>query len=1166
MIMTLLPSALFANAAGAISVDFSKPVTQDNASFYDNNTVLQFQNKEGRQDSAWGSATFNLNVSEPGEYRATVKYAGGGSAFFKVGLGTNEDLYGEGKWLNGSDDWGTPSKTKSVNVTLTAGTHTVTFGGQDYAKYAGFTLTKADGSTEDSSSEIQQPVDPAVADGFHVSGKDILDANNNKFIMRGINIGHAWLHPTHNTKPYSNDTFKAIKASAKLGVNTIRFCLSDGDNRQDMSEDWIETPREEVQEIIDTCEDYNVVAVLTLQDPTGNNGDWMIDNAVKYWISIRDILNAHKDTVILNIANEWNGNMGYYRTAIQRIRDAGIGNMIMVDAGDWGHGVGTITGNAGSIAGADRLNNTIFSIHAYKDIGIVRDAVYNCNQISQPIVVGEFGDDPNGTMDCCEKWGIGYLAWSWIGNDGGVEYLDMAKDDDALELHSYGSNIFNKSTGIQNTSKLCTVYNSKPDPVVTTAVADGQGDMGTVSQGSTVKLGDFTTVTATEKAGNHFEYWSIDGEKVSKSATYKFRPSKNTKIVANFGAGESSTKTLILSSDSSMSYTDLGTNYVVPFIVNKGHGNIKVKITNGAGEWTNIFTDQNRISVSPSNGTEGKGSEGYNKKAPTFDTNIYSYCQNNSEYTISSSSPAGTYYVGVSGSANITIEITYENNDVSKYGSEDPDPPTPTEPKYIVTLQASDSNNGTVGETFSKKNFNPGDTLTFPNATAKNGYTFLGYNNGENKVYKQGDTYTFDPIKAGKGDQKITFTAVFEKNVGTYRDLPIVSVTTKDSYVENVDKENEIDAWISTYNTDLADMNLASISANGGGLRGRGNSTWGLAKKPYRLKFGKKTSLLTNTTDSNKKWVLLADYADRTLLRNKTVFDLAAKFGNIPFATKTQSVELYINGEYRGVYLVAQQTEDKDGRAGIGAIEDDGDYDANFTATDDELKFLAELDAGAKDSNEELYCDAYYANGKQKYYVFKSGAAKNPNGPFNQTDSNNVYIKRIKQYLDDVNSAIESGDENRIRQYIDVPSFVDMYLLQEIADNADVGAGSFYLSKYSDGKYDNKLTASPPWDFDRAFGNDQRCLDPTKLYVAKGEYESDGTNVSKWYMHLCSKDWFVREIEKRFTQLEDDGTFDEIKNPATYEKWKSSAAFNANFEKWQVQNSSIGIWGEAPTS
>ena len=1136
MLVTLLPSALFVNAAEAVDLLNGVPY---------------------EHYGSWASKDITYNVPESGEYKVTAYIQGSSGAHIKIWVGSN--LLVDNSSYFSSDTWTDVTETKTY--TLPKGDLVVSLQGQNF-KYTKFTIEKIGGSTggDESSSNVESSstTEPAVADGFHVSGKKILDANDNEFIMRGINIGHAWLHPTHNTKPYSNDTFKAIKASARLGVNTIRFCLSDGDDRQDMKyEDWIKTPRSEVEEIIKTCEDNNVVAVFTIQDPTGNSGTWMIDNAVKYWIEIADLLNAHKDTVILNIANEWNGDMGYYRTAIQNLRNAGIGNMIMVDAGDWGHGVSTITSNAGSIAGADKLNNTIFSIHAYKDIGNVRDAVYNCNQISQPIVVGEFGDDPNSTMDCCEEWGIGYLAWSWIGNDGGAEYLDIAKDDDALELHSYGSNIFNKNTGIQSTSKLCSVY-TKNNPSYTVTPKTSNSESGTVSSAQTVNIGDFVTVTATPKDGSAFKNWTINGKAVSNSASYKFRPSANTEIVANFkDAG--STKTLTLSSDTSMSYSDLGTNYVVPFIVNAGHGDIKVKITNGAGEWTNIFTDQSSISVSPSNGTEGKGTAGYNKKAPNFDTSIYSYCQNNSEYTINSNSPAGIYYVGVSGSENITIEITYEDGDVSKYGSEDPD--EPTDPHYIVTLQSSNTNNGTInGETFSKKNFMPSEALTFPTATANSGYTFKGYNDGENNLYQPGEVYSF--AEGLTENEKITFTAVFEKNVGTYRDLPIISVTTKDDYVETVDKEKSVDAWISTYNTDLIDMNLAGIIANGGELRGRGNSTWNLAKQPYRLKFGKKTSLLTNTDDKEKKWVLLADYADRTLLRNKTAFDLASKLDNIPFASKTQSVELYINGEYRGVYLVAQQTEDKDKRAGIGAVADDDPYDANFTATDDELKFLAELDAGG--NSEPLHCYAHKTGTKDKYYTIKSGAATNPNVSGDQDESNNVYVERIKQYLDDVDSAISSSDETRIRQYIDVPSFVDMYILQEYAENADVGSASFYLSKYSDEIHGNKLFASPPWDFDRCFGNDTRGVNYNNLYVAKGETDdSDKTNVSKWFTALCSQSWFVKEIEKRFTQLEDDGAFNDLTNANTYEYWKTSEAFNANFEKWQVQGNSTGLgYGE----
>ena len=84
-------------------------------------------------------------------------------------------------------------------------------------------------------------------------------------------------------------------------------------------------------------------------------------------------------------------------------------------------------------------------------------------------------------------------------------------------------------------------------------------------------------------------------------------------------------------------------------------------------------------------------------------------------------------------------------------------------------------------------------------------------------------------------------------------------------------------------------------------IKGRGNSTWGFAKKPYNIKLENSSDLLG--MGKGKGWCLLANYADRSLLRNRIVYNLAEETG-IPFTMDSRNIDLYINGDYMGSYLI----------------------------------------------------------------------------------------------------------------------------------------------------------------------------------------------------------------------------------------------------------------------
>lgn len=303
-------------------------------------------------------------------------------------------------------------------------------------------------------------VEAATAvNGFHVSGTKLLDANGNEFIMRGINHAHTW---------YKNETPIALRAMAAAGCNTVRLVLSNGVqwNKDDLSS---------VKSLIDQCKNLNMIAVLEVHDATGKTSHDDLLKAADYFVEMKDAIIGNEAYVIVNIANEWEGNWttlnwqnGYVK-AIKRLREAGIKNTIMVDAAGWGQYPAAIALGGKKVLEADELGNTMFSTHMYEYAGgsasVVKSNINSIESKGLCQVIGEFGwKHSNGDvaeetiMSYCEEKGIGYMAWSWKGNSGGVEYLDLANDWAGTSLSDWGNDVVNGPNGLKATSKTCSVF------------------------------------------------------------------------------------------------------------------------------------------------------------------------------------------------------------------------------------------------------------------------------------------------------------------------------------------------------------------------------------------------------------------------------------------------------------------------------------------------------------------------------------------------------------------------------------------------------------------------------------------------------------------------------------------------------------------------------------
>jgi mannan endo-1,4-beta-mannosidase len=310
--------------------------------------------------------------------------------------------------------------------------------------------------------------------GFHVSGRLLLDANGNNFIMRGINVPHNW---------YPDETASSLQNIKAKGANTVRIVLSSGQN-------WPKNSASDVATVISLCKANKLICVLEVHDTTGYGEDpsaSSLAQAVAYWKEIKSVLVGQEAYVIINLGNEPYGNnntvnwINDTKNAIAEMRNAGFQHMLIVDGPDWGQDwEGIMSANAASIFNSDALHNTVFGVHMYEVFEFASDIqsyVAGFVNAGLPLVIGEFGPvngepdaevngaDVEAVMATAQANGIGYLGWEWSGD--GNPHLDIVSNFDPNQETSWGNQIIGGENGICRTSVEASVYGSHPGPCST---------------------------------------------------------------------------------------------------------------------------------------------------------------------------------------------------------------------------------------------------------------------------------------------------------------------------------------------------------------------------------------------------------------------------------------------------------------------------------------------------------------------------------------------------------------------------------------------------------------------------------------------------------------------------------------------------------------------------
>jgi mannan endo-1,4-beta-mannosidase len=303
---------------------------------------------------------------------------------------------------------------------------------------------------------VTQPASAAV--GLHVSGTNVVEANGSNFIMRGINHEHTWF--ASQTSSFAN-----IKAT---GANTVRVVLSGGR--------WTANTAGDVQNVISLCKTNKLICILEDHDTTGYGEDsaaYTLDQAVNYWIGLKSVLAGQESYIAINIGNEPIGNTNPSQwtaattAAIAKMRTNGFQHMIVVDAPNWGQDWQYVMrDNAQTILDADTQKNTLLSIHMYSVFNTASSIISYLDTFKSkgwPLIIGEFGwqydssqVDDQTIMSESVKRGLGYIGWSWAGNNDPV--LDMTNNFDPNSLTTWGQRIVNGANGIKATSKQATIY------------------------------------------------------------------------------------------------------------------------------------------------------------------------------------------------------------------------------------------------------------------------------------------------------------------------------------------------------------------------------------------------------------------------------------------------------------------------------------------------------------------------------------------------------------------------------------------------------------------------------------------------------------------------------------------------------------------------------------
>ena len=327
-------------------------------------------------------------------------------------------------------------------------------------------------------------------------------------------------------------------------------------------------------------------------------------------------------------------------------------------------------------------------------------------------------------------------------------------------------------------------------------------------------------------------------------------------------------------------------------------------------------------------------------------------------------------------------------------------------------------------------------------------------------------------------------------------------------------------------------LGSASLAPSAMKVRGRGNSTWDMPKKPYRFTLDEAAPLLG--LPKAKKWVLLANYADKSLMRNSVAFAAASALAGLKFTPTQYPVILVLNGEYEGVYGLGEQVETGVGRVAIEKPD-------QSAATSFFLEVNMRIDSPGEGG----------VPGKD-FFVSPSGLKFEYKTP-DADEASPEQRGHIAAFMAQAEAAILAGEG--YDRYIDVDSFIDWIILEELFKNLDsMFLSSVFMSRTKGGK----LALGPAWDFDLSAGNsDYGAIGDRAIKDPEGWFPL----YAGWFGGLLRDPEFERRLSARWAEKRGEL---ERKAFAAIDANEAllAAEQKGNFARWPIMG--VYVWPNPP--
>ncbi|MFC0876363.1 CotH kinase family protein [Saccharicrinis sp. FJH2] len=344
---------------------------------------------------------------------------------------------------------------------------------------------------------------------------------------------------------------------------------------------------------------------------------------------------------------------------------------------------------------------------------------------------------------------------------------------------------------------------------------------------------------------------------------------------------------------------------------------------------------------------------------------------------------------------------------------------------------------------------------------------------------------------------------------GEESNLPLILIDTQGQTIQD---EPKITALMKVLNDPDGNNSITDTDFEYDGYIGieiRGSSSQSFEKKNYTLetRTDSGTNLNVNLLGLPKEndWVLHGPYSDKSLIRNAVAYHLGNETGR--WSPRTHFCELYINNDYRGVYQLTEKVKKDNDRVNIATLNPDeimGDeVTGGYILKIDRPDFGA-WTSPCKDRSGHFDIPISYV-----YPEYE-------NMPQVQRDY-------IRNYVTSFENALKGGGfkdpVTGYRPFIDVTSYIDFYLINELGRNVDGYRLSTYFYKDKESK-NGRLTMGPLWDFNLAFGNaDYYQGGNISGWVSDGVSEWDGLAIPFWWDRLREDPWFEAQLKKRWNEL-----------------------------------------------